>query len=260
MRIVWTTLFYLSLCGVTPGVHAATIPVEASATGSIVERAYYSYKSYFDGTEYTSINPLEKLQDDFYVDYSSYSSYRNTSVGYLVFDLSGVPRDAQNVTLELDVAYANNANPNLTIHALDPATAQDLIANPVGSQSESYTPAFGDPPPVWTELASQYSAIRGGAHLGVLSQLGPLDGTFSIDLTSTALGLVNGTDGLFALGLTWTPTLGDLPYAGLDKLVFNAGPRLILGDSVSAVPVPAAAWLFGTALMGLMGMARRHRT
>ncbi len=31
-------------------------------------------------------------------------------------------------------------------------------------------------------------------------------------------------------------------------------------DSVSAVPVPAAIWLFGTALVGLVGFSRRKST
>jgi len=31
------------------------------------------------------------------------------------------------------------------------------------------------------------------------------------------------------------------------------------GDKVSQVPVPAAAWLFGTGLLGLAGVARRKK-
>ena len=30
-------------------------------------------------------------------------------------------------------------------------------------------------------------------------------------------------------------------------------------DEVSAVPVPAAVWLFGTALIGLVGLSRRRK-
>ncbi len=35
------------------------------------------------------------------------------------------------------------------------------------------------------------------------------------------------------------------------------GTFLVVGESVSAVPVPAAAWLFGSGLIGLIGLARR---
>ncbi|MCP4331578.1 MAG: VPLPA-CTERM sorting domain-containing protein [Gammaproteobacteria bacterium] len=33
--------------------------------------------------------------------------------------------------------------------------------------------------------------------------------------------------------------------------------KIILSINVSAVPVPAAVWLFGTALIGFVGMSRR---
>ena len=38
----------------------------------------------------------------------------------------------------------------------------------------------------------------------------------------------------------------------LDNLQFNAAP-------LSTVPVPAAAWLFGTALIGLVGFSKRRK-
>jgi hypothetical protein len=53
-------------------------------------------------------------------------------------------------------------------------------------------------------------------------------------------------------------------YAGIGlqtayyKRVSNYSWAVRAGD-VSTVPVPAAAWLFGTALLGLVGVKRRHR-
>lgn len=74
-----------------------------------------------------------------------------------------------------------------------------------------------------------------------------------------------------------TGTSGDGGYAILDLLslgpvqtiVFSATPLAALRDdstndyaiaaaSVSAVPIPAAAWLFGTALLGLIGLGKRR--
>jgi hypothetical protein len=42
------------------------------------------------------------------------------------------------------------------------------------------------------------------------------------------------------------------------KVISYYGWAVRAGD-VSSVPVPAAAWLFGTALLGLAGVKRRHR-
>lgn len=35
--------------------------------------------------------------------------------------------------------------------------------------------------------------------------------------------------------------------------------HLAIGSSPSAVPVPAAVWLFGTALIGFVGLSRRRK-
>jgi hypothetical protein len=39
----------------------------------------------------------------------------------------------------------------------------------------------------------------------------------------------------------------------------NADYTLNVQSPVSAVPVPAAVWLFGTAMMGLLGLRRKSR-
>ncbi len=54
------------------------------------------------------------------------------------------------------------------------------------------------------------------------------------------VGLVDGTYKLLVVGTT--------------------GFNIALGNAVSNVPVPAAVWLFGSALMGLFGVSRRKST
>ena len=57
--------------------------------------------------------------------------------------------------------------------------------------------------------------------------------------------------------------LGDMQTAlGQDRLIFQN--QSLLGDwtirEVSAIPVPATVWLFGTALIGLAGFSKRRKT
>jgi len=56
----------------------------------------------------------------------------------------------------------------------------------------------------------------------------------------------------FTLSYSWTGSaLGSLGVTEYD---------LILNGTVSSVPVPAAAWLFGSGLLGLVGIARRKKS
>jgi len=54
--------------------------------------------------------------------------------------------------------------------------------------------------------------------------------------------------------LSYTATTGDEPN-GFDYLTYE----LYLTGTVSSVPIPAAAWLFCSGLLGLVGMARRKK-
>jgi hypothetical protein len=54
-------------------------------------------------------------------------------------------------------------------------------------------------------------------------------------------------------GTLGVPMAAGGPFGG-----FNA--NFNLKGTLTAVPVPAAAWLFGSGLLGFLGMARRKRT
>jgi len=60
-------------------------------------------------------------------------------------------------------------------------------------------------------------------------------------------------------GSTWATIDGDSD--GIPGTAMTAGPFTGFSPyfSVTAVPVPAAAWLFGSGLLGLVGVARRRR-
>ena len=93
-----------------------------------------------------------------------------------------------------------------------------------------------------------------------------LDFSFT-SATASALTPVDNASGtnLDGLGIMTSTTMSDL------VLVYNDNPRLIgtgmdadydnmlVRAEFSAVPVPAAVWLFGSGLLGLMGIARRRK-
>jgi len=81
----------------------------------------------------------------------------------------------------------------------------------------------------------------GGFHAGDLVTINGVD-------YAVALGIVDGANGIGAFSL----------MAG-DKLTiaYKNEEFYLSGMAVSAVPVPAAVWLFGTALIGFIGYSRR---
>lgn len=97
-----------------------------------------------------------------------------------------------------------------------------------------------------TSVAGQLT-INGAA--GLVGTSGDFD-MFSINfiaLSSGSLDLV-GISGGFLAGTGSFP-----PYAPVDPSTISFN-----GTSVNIVPVPAAAWLFGSGLIGLVGIARRR--
>ena len=49
-------------------------------------------------------------------------------------------------------------------------------------------------------------------------------------------------------------------FTSVDTGDWNDDDGLDLGIRISAVPIPAAAWLFGTGLLGLIGVARKRKS
>jgi hypothetical protein len=74
--------------------------------------------------------------------------------------------------------------------------------------------------------------------------------------TSTTLGLTN----LYNTPLTGTTFIFSNPNSGGGSNVSNNQQFYINSMSVQTVPVPAAAWLFASGLLGLVGVARRRQS
>jgi len=68
------------------------------------------------------------------------------------------------------------------------------------------------------------------------------------------LGITDGIDWFMDTG-TSSITFG----ANTETIIFDSSNSVFLGDvTVSAVPLPAAVWLFGAGMIGLAGVARRR--
>jgi hypothetical protein len=83
-----------------------------------------------------------------------------------------------------------------------------------------------------------------------------LGSTLRLDgiLPSFVVGITN--DG----GATWIADTNPVIHGNGNAvtLSFNAGGQVLVVDVITAVPVPAAVWLFGSGLIGLVGVARRR--
>jgi len=77
-----------------------------------------------------------------------------------------------------------------------------------------------------------------------------LEGAAPLAATDASFGLGYDIDGNF---------IGGTPFYGVKGLINIGSGNSLTVTSVSAVPVPAAVWLFGAGLIALAGFARRKR-
>ena len=112
--------------------------------------------------------------------------------------------------------------------------------------------------------------------LTLLGGTGTINSTTSFDDLGAALVTINTCTGdalicgASGAGLgTFPGMVNDLNFSDLDNITWTSStPKLALGNpahvnmsltATSAVPVPAAAWLFGSALVGLAGIGRKRK-
>lgn len=80
------------------------------------------------------------------------------------------------------------------------------------------------------------------------------DSTGANGTSTAATGTVSGCVGNTCnFDLSWHSYITTAPFAG------QTGYWHLTGSVVTAVPVPAAVWLFGSGLLGLVGVARRKK-
>ena len=99
---------------------------------------------------------------------------------------------------------------------------------------------------------AEYSSSFNGDEIAVLFT-GFKDNGTTVSQSFTIDGLRDGADGIEDFEtFIFTPGFTDLTRVEVGSVIFSMDNLV-----VSAVPVPAAVWLFGSGLLGLVGVARR---
>ena len=180
----------------------------------------------------------------------------------------------QTIIVTIALLFSVQGAQATTFPSLDPEYTQfhDFSSIGTGNYSQELALVDNDPNAAWYKFTLSVDSVV------------TLDSVGS-DISDTILALYN-VDGIrldqnydcdFANAiitscLTFSGTAGTMFYAGLaeessgntnflndwglDRYAGNQD-NVTLNIAVSAVPVPAAVWLFGTALIGFVGMSRR---
>lgn len=166
------------------------------------------------------------------------------SAAFAIFDLSGVSGAVTGASLEM--VLSNNA-----IGLGGPGS---FVFNQVSSDPAVFNSSYnersncgGFPCDPLGPGRDIYLDLSSGPALGAVSYTGV--GAQTVVLGSGGLDLLNLT-----LGGLLVVAIDSAGGNGLGRVTF-AAPQLTL--EVAAVPVPGAGWLFGTALVGLVGFGRR---
>ncbi len=175
---------------------------------------------------------------------------------------ASVPIDTLSVdTVSLKIAITGDGTYNFSGPVIPPAVLtmgayQDPIVG--GTNWKIYsTGAYGLPAPSGTvdgtagSINVDFSSLRGQATVTILGSPYVLDVPLWPLTTPPAGGTYNS--GTSAFTLNWSNnfnvTVNSLPVSGT--------ATVSLAGSVTTVPIPAAAWLFGSGLLTLIGVTRR---
>jgi hypothetical protein len=219
---------------------AGIIALDPVDSGEVsYERRQYLYPPYPFTETYRHDAPLTDLALQQFSSAGCLCSFLYLGNGYVIYDVASLGMPVVGASLELDFTLDVYGDPGyLAINTIDDFTPEELSALPPGGMTLPL--ALGE---------ALTNDIASGVLLGLLD-LTAGSGLYTLTLDSAAVDLINGTGGLLAFGLYYSPASS---ADGIIQLNFNRGPRLILSEHTQDMPEPptwalflAAAVLFTT--------------
>lgn len=212
---------------------AASISTTPTSSGKVNYYAYYNW-IYLENEAVSHTGTLDGLYNTSYGNGHCLCSSTSEDRGYLAYDLGGVDFEVRSATVTFDIR-GSGYDDTLRFYSVENYNSDDFNVLPEGDLPLGFGKALFDD--------------LGDGSLYASDNFGTNRALYSFALNDDALAKINN-GGEFLLGVTRAKGL-------FDTFPIYGEPLLILSD-VPAVPVPAAAWLFGSALLGLSFIRRRR--
>jgi len=179
--------------------------------------------------------------------------YKREMRNFFLFDLSSVTQTI--VSAELRISTGNTetsfgrlvTDDTFETFSLFDVTDESMLS--VGDPGN--TAMFDD-----LATGSNYGSYTFNSQTGIFNS--PVDLYISMNLTSDAIYDINNTNSLFGIGGTIVSLDNDLSRTQYAFSGTHRGPQ-IRELILTTVPLPTAFWLFGSGLLGLIGVASRKK-
>lgn len=210
------------------------------------------------------------------------STSANASIVHMETSLGNIDIELFDIDAPITVAnFMNYVNDGDYINSFFHRSIPGFILQGGGFSYDANIPAYSNVPtdaPIVNEFAPLRSNLRGTlamAKLGGNSDSATSQWFFNLADNSANLDFQNGGFTVFGQvlgnGMDIVDAIAALPtynitgvhsaftdvplngYAG----TYDPANQLVYVNNISAIPVPAAVWLFGSGLIGLIGVARR---
>lgn len=162
-------------------------------------------------------------------------------------------------------SYLSTAGGTFFVDALGPNGTSNMFGSIDGSGNVSFTPdgRVGMAFDFYSSLGTQPWNIIPGSTPEAFDSFSTgtetaVKGKSSVSMTGSALqdaGAGTWTGVLVSAG-----NVNGTYWSGFDNTLYTEQFNVTITADAPAVPVPAAAWLFGSGLLGLVGVARRRKS